>query len=175
MSTQRYLYWHPGEEKPKAVPLGLQHLTAQGTWDTFDSDLCGWVTNTRRWPVTEAEYRTYHYCRAYNIAYNITIPKGWRVVDFKAAVGHWFLDLGGNAFNGSSCGVMVPILERIEEWIIPTDEDAKRRPMVQVRDDEDQEWIAATLYGVCNDQFITNPTKCGMVWSQCRMKKETAQ
>jgi hypothetical protein len=173
MTKKRYMYWRPGEEKPKTMPKGVEYLDYFRNWQP-DSSACvesGWITDARRWPVTEAEYRTHCYCEAYGIA----IPEGWRVVDFRSpAIGEAWLTCGGDVDDECTYSPR-PILERIEEWIIPTDEDAKQRPRVQVWDDNGKKWIEATLYGVCDDQFITNPMNYGMVWSQCRIKKENPQ
>jgi hypothetical protein len=171
MSTQRYLYWHPGEPTPEKTPKGAE---------AFDSEECEWHTESAasvswcwptRWPVTEAEWLAHHYCQAYGI----TVPEGWRVVDFGSPRDAHLLP-DGCIGGGYSANYQVPILERIEEWITPTDEDAKRRPQVQVRN-ADGAWESAILLGVddCIAPFVARPYRVNktLFYEKCRMKKES--
>ena len=67
------------------------------------------------------------------------------------------------------------ILHKKKEWVTPTDEDAKQRPLVEVRDCEGDEWVGGELlyvrdqarypyYTVVDDDLIQ--------FKYCRMKKE---
>ncbi len=173
MSEQRYIYWHPGEPKPGKTPKNLQVRDADENEWCYSSapDDVEFLDGTfYRWPVTEAEWRTHHYCQAYGIK----VPEGWRVVDFrlgKDSEQHLWED-------GTIAGVIhataskYPILERIEEWITPTDEDAKRRPKVQVKTNHG-EWIQKTLVAVMSDANFPYLSIDGSCWADCRMKKET--
>jgi hypothetical protein len=83
---------------------------------------------------------------------------------------------------GSACELSA---EPIEEWITPTDEDAKSRPTVQVRDSADLAWVERELIAVTTattgvrpntyvDHYITfaGDKSRTQFWAQCRMKKE---
>jgi hypothetical protein len=61
-----------------------------------------------------------------------------------------------------------------EEWVTPTDEDAKRRPQVQVK--QDGEWIdGGTLIFVAGDSFACVDKRGALsTWFvDCRMRKES--
>ncbi len=160
MSTQRYLYWHP-------APDDVEFL--DGTF--------------YRWTVTEAEWRTHHYCQAYDI----TVPEGWRVVGFREPKNsESFLNECGEAvilpMGEGACFDCLkydrkPILERVEEWSTPTDEDAKRRPAVQVQnyDDDADTWEEATLLAVVKSgapYVVMSERGYVTAFGKCQMKKE---
>jgi hypothetical protein len=79
---------------------------------------------------------------------------------------------------GPTC-VARPILERIEEWCVPTDEDAKRRPAVQSYDREGTAWQDGRLLAVVKSTYVSehdvyvvergDSVYCN---AYCRMKKE---
>ena len=173
MTNQFYLYWHPGETKPEKTTENAEFLESGG-WDktgkihTVDQ----WANDTYRWPVTEAEWRTHMYCQAYGI----NVPEGWRMVNFrKSTDGDSRLSPDGNVEAICSC-FSYPLLERIEEWVTPTDEDAKRRPQVQVSSDEsyDKEMtLVAVTHGI-HPFVCINGRGESMNWKHCRMKKENS-
>jgi hypothetical protein len=168
MSEQRYLYWHPGEPHPEKMPEKCEMLD-EDIWKLSAKAPTSWEF-PRRWPVTEAEWRTHHYCKAYGI----TVPDGWRVVGFGPVdPTRWYLSPYG-AKTGHAQSFACPILERVEEWITPTDEDAKRRPVVQVSNivlhTEDHNWVTKTLIAVTSgDEYLCDD---GKRWRYCQMKKE---
>ncbi len=174
MSNQRYIYWHPGEEKPTRAPSECEALDMYNKqWQLSLTNPKDWGPWPRRWPVTEAEYRTHCYCQAYGI---ITIPEGWRVVDFRLPnFGESWMTFSGNVDDECNYSPR-PILERIEEWIVPTDEDAQRRPIVQVWDFSPNAYANLILVGVTTaGRFLTfTADKSSYAsWNFCRMKKET--
>jgi hypothetical protein len=169
MSTQRYLYWLPGEPTPEKTPEKCEMLD-EDTWLPNKKEPAYWLV-ARRWPVTEAEWRTHHYCQAYGVI----VPEGWRVVDFGSPRDAHLLP-DGSIGGGYSAEYQVPILDRIAEWMTPTDEDAKRRPQVQVRN-ADGAWESAILLGVedCIAPFVARPYRVNktLFYEKCRMKKDT--
>ena len=58
------------------------------------------------------------------------------------------------------------------EWVTPTDEDAKMRPEVKVRDYDNQPWETWKLVAVVDGYmpFVTNHKGLSAQWRQCRMK-----
>lgn len=65
----------------------------------------------------------------------------------------------------------------VPEWITPTDEHALKRPMVEVRDEEENIWLHRKLVYVKDAgdkyKFVTvtkdaSQTSCG--WKYCRMR-----
>jgi hypothetical protein len=58
------------------------------------------------------------------------------------------------------------------EWVEPTDEDAKQRPEVEVKDFCDSEWQKKTLVFVGETYWTISATGCEpLEWDECRMKK----
>ena len=61
----------------------------------------------------------------------------------------------------------------VPEWIVPTDEHAKQRPMVEVRDRETQDWRQLKLLAVLSppDAFIVCDADDGFdAFRYCRMR-----
>ena len=54
---------------------------------------------------------------------------------------------------------------------IPTDEDAKQRPTVMVRDSDGQPYRAATLYGACPEKSLPFVAICEAVWNCFRQAR----
>jgi hypothetical protein len=170
--TQYYIYWHPGEEKPKKTPENAEFSTAGGPSLKSYVKSKDWECESYRYPVTEEEYRAHCYCQAHDI----TIPEGEKVTGFRHPNrSEWFLTTSGNVCQHNNelwCGSRVPILESI--WITPTDNDARRRPMVQVRFNETIAWEDRILVAVVAGLFYVMKKEHNGVeaWSLCRMKRE---
>jgi len=175
MSNQFYLYWHPCDQRPEKIPEGCEYC--EGVEWHADAGY-PWLDFTRRWPVPEHIYRAHMFCEAYGIS----IPAGYEVIDFrKPQQGEIVLSRCGEAYTEGgihSWDNRYPILHKIEPTVTyrtPTDEDALRRPTVEVRDDDSKEWLERTLVAVVPSEsgspFIaTNESGCATVWHQCRMK-----
>ena len=68
-------------------------------------------------------------------------------------------------------GVCTGVTYRVPVDRIPTDEDAKQRPTVMVRDNDKQDWQARKLLAVtgCLDKFITSSSSgVACFWMQAR-------
>lgn len=112
------------------------------------------------------------------ITYTTPDGKQWEVVDVrKPTHGESFVTAYGKVeqFCYSMSELVRPIVRPIvPEWITPTDEDAKQRPMVEVRDRETDRWQAGQLLAVIHREmpfiaFITK-TKVAAGWGYCRMR-----
>lgn len=67
------------------------------------------------------------------------------------------------------------ILRKKQEWVTPTDEDAKGRPWVQVKNIGLHDWVDRLLIAVDHDGTFATIGESGSIqtgWSECRMKKE---
>ena len=178
MSNQFYMYWHPGLLWPDEIPNGCEYCE-DGEWhtDVGDPNIV-WLDHTRRWPVPEHVYRAHKFCEAYGIP----IPDGYEVIAFrKPQQGEIVLSRCGEAYTEGgihSWDNRYPILHKIEPTVTyrtPTDEDALRRPTVEVRDYDREEWRERTLVAVasseCGSPFIaTSESGCATSWHQCRME-----
>ena len=168
---QHYLYWHPGLPKPKHVPEGCEYY-AYEEWHKEDKNSnTGWLDRTRRWPVPEHVYRAHNFCEAFRIK----VPEGYEVTDFRypKLCETYLTEDGTDMCCGSNTFLhRRPILRMVVPPVTyrtPTDEDAKLRPQVEVRNTDQQDWTPAILYGVLRpgpNQFLTDFG----AWSQCRMK-----
>ncbi len=183
MSKQKFYLYYP-ELVPETMPEECQNYTVCEKWqDVKGTD---WSKRyVRRWPVPEYVYRTYHFCMAHGISVKwtdrliIELYPDCEVVGF--AEDRCYGD-GTFTINhdGHTCDVYYycPILKPIEQWITPTDEDAKERRKVQVRDHDEEEWQDATLLAVfktCVLCLWPYGGKDYMTFRQCRMKKENKQ
>jgi hypothetical protein len=114
--------------------------------------------------------------------YGIKLTPGWRLLDFRNPVGgETYLTSTGyqvtKAKFDTSFTTAAPILERIEEWVTPTDEDSKHRPMVQVRDSQRNGWslVELELVAVVGSLFHCKDNGGLVARNYCRMKKEVEQ
>ena len=181
MSEQKYIYWGPCVGRPCRDILRKAEY-----YDTMVDERKAWVPcegieyddEFMRYPVSDAEYRSHHWC----LALGHPIPEGYKVsgfatLDTSYPVGFYHINnLTGEAWKVTNRPLIGtgPILEKIKpeiEWVIPTDEDARHRPFVQVCDyiptlDEGR-GKGAVLYGVTTDGFFI--TQTGTQWRHCRM------
>jgi len=133
---------------------------------------------------SEGVWRASKFCEAFDIQ----IPDEYEVTSFRAPVhGETFLTVYGNVTlcTVDRYGQPHPILRRIGlpvTYRTPTDEDARIRPTVEVRDTDIEEWRPATLLAVQESQlsergiesdytFVTLRAKTIEFWNQCRMKE----
>jgi hypothetical protein len=88
---------------------------------------------------------------------------------------------GGSVFHCSN-GAQWRKKQSVVEWVEPTDEDAKKRPQVQVRNSDKDSWspITVTLIAVkektLSNRFVTLAKDgTGIAsWERCRMKKSAS-
>lgn len=122
------------------------------------------------------------------LVFTALVPLGWRTVEpwekkkYKKPSCAKYWDDRYNRFSRVSddvwfCDANIYIVpenfEFEEEWVTPTDEDAKRRPKVEVRDNDNDVWHTPhTLLAVHNEMFIAMNDTNGHVytWPCCRMK-----
>lgn len=170
MSEQKYMYWHPGQPKPEKMPEGCEVNTTPNTWNSENAIPAVWCCAARRWPVSEHVWRAHHYCEAYGI----TVPEGYEVIGFRVPDPHeLYLERNGKAIAsfGDGCAAY-PILRKIEQptrYRTPTDEDAKLRPQVEVRNCHDDKWHRITLVAVRDTDWPYLAID-GSQWKKCRME-----
>ena len=111
------------------------------------------------------------------LTYTAPDGKQWEVVAVRQAnVGEHFISpcLGVVRCNPNQTEGAYPIVRPIvPEWIVPTDEHAKQRPMVEVRDRETQDWRQLKLLAVLSppDAFIVCDADDGFdAFRYCRMR-----
>jgi len=177
MSNQFYMYWHPGDQRPEKMPEESEYYACSEWHTDVGNPNIGWLDLTRRWSVPEHVYRAHMFCETFGI----TVPEGYEVTGFRLPVfGETYLSSSGSAMPCTVDGLMQrrPILRGIKlgtGYRTPTDEDALRRPTVEVRDDDREEWRERTLLAVVPSEsgspFIaTSEFGCATIWHQCRMK-----
>ena len=172
MSEQKYIYRCPGMEPLTRDDEGWEFYAASRDVFILDYNPSKHQALPRRKPVTDAEYRAHHGM----LAWPCECPEGYVVVDFRPTLHNdRILTADGGTVGGISSVVPRPILEKIEpeiEWVYDVlDEEARRRPSVQVRDGGGK-WKKTILYGVyyCPDAETTQYVDCvGMLWDECRM------
>ena len=179
-----YLYWHPGDQRPEKMPEESEYYE-YGEWHTdVGNPNIGWLDLTRRWPVPEHAYRAHMFCETFGIK----VPEGYEVTGFRASIrGETYLTVYGNVVCCAvdRYGQPHPILRKIKSDTVyrtPTDEDARSRPQVEVRDADSEKWRPATLLAVRETQlssqdidgdytFVTARDASVEFWHQCRMKE----
>lgn len=77
--------------------------------------------------------------------------KKYKAVGFgKANFNQPFLSKDNIVYYGPTAGNYLLLKEVLPEWVTPTDEDALRRPICEVRNNEESPWDRAILIGVTN-------------------------
>ena len=113
------------------------------------------------------------------LTYTTPDGKQWEVVEIRRpAKGESYISPSGHVRMCEALTNTYPIVHPIvPEWITPTDEHAKQRPMVEVRDAEENIWLPRRLVYVKDAgdkyRFVTvtkdaSQTSCG--WKLCRMR-----
>ena len=163
-----YEYWDEDDDKrPKEIPKNCETFYG-GCWEKELHLTVRW-RNPRRWPVPEYVWRTNRYCEAFGIS----VPDGYEIIGFGVVrrAKEYFLSHFGKAHR---CAIAhpQPVLNKIDEWITPIDDEAKLRPVCEVRN-VDEDWNVNNyillayydgFYVVYNDQDITT-------WDECRVEK----
>lgn len=126
-------------------------------------------------------------CAAFFITHAPEMPEGYKVIDFRVPTGQdtWLANTGTLYLPSEDTygypSTPRPILESIvprTEWVVPTDEDALKRPKCRVRDCESHNWMSATLYAVvkenpgCGSFYVSMPGRAVQGWKYCEIKKE---
>ena len=113
---QCYIVWVPGMETLDKLPDGCQvRSERRGMWVADTCNPRQWVIGTYRYPVTETEYKTHHWC----IAHDVNVPDGYEVVGFgKPKLSEYYFTsyVSSNVtqkFNEITLGYKGPILRKI--------------------------------------------------------------
>lgn len=162
INGQHYIIWVVGMDRPTELPRDCEYYTgyswAVETPDTWDHLMI------HRWPVSEAEYKTHHWC----LANDVVVPTGYEVDRFGSLVEkgeHALMHTGDIYIEYKPSGFMLsprPILKKIKpeiEYVTPTNQDIVNCikatgtwPIIEVRDDEsDSQWMVTTLIRVIFD------------------------
>jgi hypothetical protein len=112
---QCYIVILPGVELPNEVPSSLEYYSFRDDeWVSKHGNKVLTIYDTYRYPVTEAEYRSHHWC----IAHGVSVPDGYEVVGFgKPKWGEYYFTSYASRnvtqkFNEITLGYRGPILRK---------------------------------------------------------------
>ena len=173
-----YEYWNV-VNTPDELPEGAEFLSNDFTWKKAKLTPKFWSDkhfSHYRWPVEEHIWRTNRFCETFDIDLIEYEPIAFRYPQ----KGDLYLGIPGNV-----CEVMYdtvigsgkrPILRRKDEWVTPTDEDAKLRPECEVWDYRKDQWVNSGEKLVFVDERKSDEERrfyvtTGSSYYKCRVKK----
>jgi len=105
----KWIYWIPGDSLLKDRPDDCEMIDTddglQSNWGPCNRPPSTWFAFVRRWPVSEAEYRSHHWCKALDAS----IPEGYYVDGFCMSGDSY--PVGSYCFN-TITGAAMKVVER---------------------------------------------------------------
>lgn len=143
MKEQKFYEYWTGENTPSESPKDCEKKFSNNcNWLPTQTPIDRWDCDNYRWPVPEYIWRTNRYCEAFSIDLKDPKYSEYEVVGFghELKTGECFLNESGIISTYPTSGFK-PILRKKEEWITPTDEDAKLRPICEMWDFRANKWV----------------------------------